>query len=31
VCLAQWVWGNITGVNLERLSLAEFAGAIVVK
>jgi glycerol uptake facilitator-like aquaporin len=29
MCLAQWVWGNITGVDFVCLSLAEFAGAFV--
>eukprot|EP00878_Enallax_costatus_P005388 GHUV01005657.1.p1 GENE.GHUV01005657.1~~GHUV01005657.1.p1 ORF type:complete len:450 (+),score=58.99 GHUV01005657.1:486-1835(+) len=29
MCLAQWVWGNITGVDFICLSLAEFAGAFV--
>jgi hypothetical protein len=27
MCLAQWVWGNLTGVDFVCLSLAEFAGA----
>lgn len=29
MCLAQWVWGNITGVDFVCLSLAELAGAFV--
>lgn len=29
MCLAQWVWGNLTGVDFVCLSLAEFAGAFV--
>jgi glycerol uptake facilitator-like aquaporin len=29
MCLAQWEWGNITGVDFVCLSLAEFAGAFV--
>lgn len=29
MCLAQWVWGNLTGVDFICLSLAELAGAFV--
>ncbi|KAF6255239.1 aquaporin-like protein [Scenedesmus sp. NREL 46B-D3] len=29
MCLAQWVWGNVSGVDFVCLSLAEFAGAFV--
>eukprot|EP00882_Tetradesmus_deserticola_P024665 GHRQ01026971.1.p1 GENE.GHRQ01026971.1~~GHRQ01026971.1.p1 ORF type:complete len:222 (+),score=87.52 GHRQ01026971.1:79-744(+) len=29
MCLAQWVWGNISGVDFVCLSLAEIAGAFV--
>eukprot|EP00879_Flechtneria_rotunda_P012021 GHRR01012555.1.p1 GENE.GHRR01012555.1~~GHRR01012555.1.p1 ORF type:complete len:447 (+),score=108.93 GHRR01012555.1:2005-3345(+) len=29
MCLAQWVWGNLTGVDFICLSLAEIAGAFV--
>lgn len=29
MCIAQWVWGNLTGVDFICLSLAELAGAFV--
>eukprot|EP00775_Hariotina_reticulata_P013572 gene13572-13697_t len=29
MCLAQWVWGNLTGIDFICLSLAEIAGAFV--
>jgi glycerol uptake facilitator-like aquaporin len=29
MCLAQWVWGNLTGADFVALSLSELAGAFV--
>lgn len=29
MCIAQWMWGNLTGVEFVCLSLAELAGAFV--
>jgi glycerol uptake facilitator-like aquaporin len=29
MCIAQWMWGNLTGVDFVCLSLAELAGAFV--
>jgi glycerol uptake facilitator-like aquaporin len=31
MCLAQWVWGNLNGIEFICLSLAEIAGAFVGK